>query len=226
MRSLVVEIQRAVDDGVTAQRMDVLVTLAERVLRSFVMLLAAQPTPHVQDMVCAVQRVVRTLGTIASQVEDRSMEPSGYYLPVVFTGATGRPRILITSSVLGYFLSHSFSASSTAMLLQVSLSTIRRRMNDYGMRIRDTYSRISDSELDRIVTYIQHENPNCGYRMMQGYTAQLGHRVQQNRIRESMARTDPQGVISRWCTTVRRRSYSVSSPNALWHIDGHHRLIR
>ena len=99
-------------------------------------------------------------------------------------------------------------------------------MNDYGMTIRDTYSRISDSELDRIVTYVQHENPNCGYRMMQGYVAQLGHKVQQNRIRESMARTDPLGVMSRWCTTVQRRSYSVSSPNALWHIDGHHRLIR
>ena len=91
---------------------------------------------------------------------------------------------------------------------------------------RDLYSRISDSELDRIVTSVQHEHPNSGYRMMQGYVARLGHRVQQTRIRESMARTDPDGVLSRWFTAVHRRSYYVSTPNALWHIDGHHRLIR
>ena len=121
---------------------------------------------------------------------------------------------------MNYFLSNGFI---TAMLLQVPLSTLRRRMYGYDMRIRDTCSSISDVELDRIITTIQHENPNCGYRMMQGYLTRLGHRIQQSRVRESMVRTDPEGVR---CTTVQRRCYSVSSPNALWHIDGHHRLIR
>jgi hypothetical protein len=99
-------------------------------------------------------------------------------------------------------------------------------MCEYNVRIRDRYSDIDDAELDRIVTSVQHRNPNCGYRMMSGYIARLGHQVQQCRIREAMARTDPEGLISRWCTTIHRRCYSVSSPNALWHIDGHHRLIR
>ena len=92
------------------------------------------------------------------------------------------------------------------------------------MTIRSQYSDIDDTELDSLVTMIQMQYPNCGYRVMQGYLAT--HRVQQSRIRESMIRTDPVGVMSRWNNTVTRRIYSVRSPNALWHIDGNHRLIR
>ena len=227
VRNLLSELQRTIDDGVTLQRMDVITTLSERVLRSFVMVLAVHSTTAMEEHVSALQHVVRSLSRITSQLfEDRNAEPNGYFPPVLFNGTRGRPKISISPGMLDYFFSHGFSATATAMLLQVSLSTIRRRMSECGMRIRDRYSTISNPELDRIVTMVQHSNPNCGYRMMQGYIIRLGHRVQQSRIRESMARTDPEGVISRWCTTVHRRCYSVASPNALWHIDGHHRLIR
>ena len=37
---------------------------------------------------------------------------------------------------------------------------------------------------------------------------------------------DPEGVTLRWSYTVQRRKYSVYGPNALWHIDGQHGLIR
>ena len=53
-----------------------------------------------------------------------------------------------------------------------------------------------------------------------------GHRVQQSRVRESMRRVDPIGVVYRWSQTIHRRAYHVSCPNALWHIDGNHALIR
>lgn len=39
--------------------------------------------------------------------------------------------------------------------------------------------------------------------MMQGYLNGL-NRVQQARVREAMARTDPEGLASRWCNTVLR----------------------
>lgn len=127
-------------------------------------------------------------------------------------------RLWLLEGMLRYFFPHGFSASSTSMLLQISLSTLRRRMRECGILVRDRYSDISD---DRIVTSVQHRNPNCGYRMMQGYVSRLGHRIQQSRIRMAMTRTDAEGVISRWFYSVQRRCYSVSSPNALWHIDGH-----
>ena len=94
------------------------------------------------------------------------------------------------------------------------------------MLIGSQYSDISNEELDTLITSIQYQYPNCGYRMMVGHLCTLNHRVQQTRVREAMLRTDPQGVISRWCNTVVRRVYSVRSPNSLWHIDGNHRLIR
>ena len=40
-------------------------------------------------------------------------------------------------------------------------------------------------------------------------------------MRDSLRRVDPSGVRNR-C----RNRYNVSSPNALWHIDGYHKLIR
>ena len=97
-----------------------------------------------------------------------------------------------------YFFDHNFSATTTAMLLHVSLSTVRKRMAEFGLSVRNNYSDIPDDELDRLITTIHYHHPNCGYRLMQGHLATLGHRVQQEHIREAMLRTDPEGVLSRW----------------------------
>lgn len=226
IRNLAAEIRRTVEGGINIDRLDEITAMAERILRHFVLTLAVHPTTLMENAVTAMQLVVNSLNRAFSSLEDQSAEPYGYHPRVIFNGTRGRPKVLVTEGMLSYFFSHGFSASTTAMLLQVSLSTIRRRMSEYDMRVRDRYSDISDQELDRVITMVQHRNPNCGYRMMQGHVARLGHRVQQVRIREAMARTDPDGVMSRWFYTVHRRCYSVSSPNALWHIDGHHRLIR
>lgn len=112
------------------------------------------------------------------------------------------------------------------MLLHVSLSTVRRRMTEFQLSVRASYSTMSDNQLDRMVTTILSQHPNCGYRMVQGFLAAQGHRIQQNRVRESLLRLDPEGVLARWRCTVHRRNYSVPTSNTLWHIDGNHRLIR
>lgn len=63
---------------------------------------------------------------------------------------------------------------------------------------------------------------------MTGFLLARGLRVQQERIRESMRRVDPEGVLLRalQLNTVNRGQYSVYSPLALWHIDTNHKLIR
>ena len=48
----------------------------------------------------------------------------------------------------------------------------------------------------------------------------------QHRVRDAMHRVDPSGVAMRWMNSIPRRSYNVTEPLALWHIDGHHKLIR
>ena len=60
--------------------------------------------------------------------------------------------------------------------------------------------------------------------MISGHLLNKGIRVTRSRIRESIHRVDPSGVEMRRTTAVRRRLYSVSHSNYVWHIDGNHKL--
>lgn len=68
--------------------------------------------------------------------------------------------------------------------------------------------------------------PNSGLTLLRGHLKRLGIIVQRERARLSMIRVDPINVCMRRMRVIQRRSYSVPDPNALWHIDGHHSLIR
>eukprot|EP00112_Aurelia_sp_Birch-Aquarium-sp1_P003441 Seg1384.6 transcript_id=Seg1384.6/GoldUCD/mRNA.D3Y31 product="hypothetical protein" protein_id=Seg1384.6/GoldUCD/D3Y31 len=69
-------------------------------------------------------------------------------------------------------------------------------------------------------------NPNIGQRRMLGALRARGYKVPQQRVRAAMWLLDPQGTALRWFGTIYRRKYYVPCPNALWHIDGCHKLIR
>ena len=112
-----------------------------------------------------------------------------------------------------------------ASALQVSRSTLWRRLKEAGYQIKK-YTDISDDELDSIITAIQKENPNCGQQLIRGYLNDKGVYVQRYKLRESIIQTDPLRRLVRWHQVVSRRTYSVKQSNSLWHIDGHHSLIR
>ena len=63
---------------------------------------------------------------------------------------------------------------------------------------------------------------------MTGHLRSRGIRIQQSKIRDSMRRVDPHGILIRALemNIINRRVYSVPSLLALWHIDGNHKLIR
>ena len=61
--------------------------------------------------------------------------------------------------------------------------------------------------------------------MVQGCLRARGIRIQHFRIRSLMRFLDPEGTVERWRNTIKRRVYSVSGPNALWHIDDNHKLM-
>lgn len=146
--------------------------------------------------------------------------------PVAYHGGRGRPKIIITSRQLIQLLSIGFTCPGIADMIGVSLSTVRRRMSEYGLSIAALYTNISDTDLDQAVASIKRDYPNAGYRMMTGLLLQQGIRVQQSRLRESMHRVDPCGISIRWQESIKRRQYNVTQPLALWHIDGNHKLIR
>ena len=139
----------------------------------------------------------------------------------------GRPSFIISINQLSFLLENMFSVPMIAEILNVSVSTVRRRMTDYGLSVRQLYSSISDQELDEIVREIQLQFPNCGNIQMKGHLLSRGIHVQQHRIRESQRRIDPDGCLLRSLrSTFQRRIYSVPSPLSLYHIDGNHKLIR
>ena len=150
----------------------------------------------------------------------------GYSAPRFISGGRGRPKVIIPCNMLEYLIGNHFSVQRVAQLLQTSVSTVRRRMREFGISVRSTYSVIDDAQLDTLVREIQHQYPNCGYRLLKGHLIALGYRIQESRIRNSLKRVDPVGIMSRWICAIQRRTYSVSGPNALWHIDGNHKLIR
>lgn len=61
---------------------------------------------------------------------------------------------------------------------------------------------------------------------MIGQLARRGVILQRARIRASIHRIDPINTAIRRSVALRRRVYHVDGPNSVWHIDGHHKLIR
>ena len=68
------------------------------------------------------------------------------------------------------------------------------------------YSDISDEDLDNLVRTVQQQHPGVGLRLLMGHLKRIGQRVQRERIRLSLLRTDSAGALHRW-----RKSISISS---------------
>ena len=105
----------------------------------------------------------------------------------------------------------------------LSTRTSERHKSDLQLT---NYSSITDAELDNLVREITHIHPRCGEKSVSGRLRGNGIHVQRQRIRESLQRVDPAGIRDRLRQVLHRRTYKVISPNALWNLDGYHKLIR
>ncbi|XP_053380858.1 uncharacterized protein LOC123533407 isoform X3 [Mercenaria mercenaria] len=115
-------------------------------------------------------------------------------------------------------------------LLNVSKRTVERRMEEYNLSVRQTYSNLSDEKIKLEVQQLSASFPNVGYRTIQSLLLSKGLKIQEHKVRHALRECDPCGVL--FCrvfltsSRIQRRTYSVSGPQALWHIDGNHKLIR
>ena len=109
----------------------------------------------------------------------------------------------------------------------VSRWTLYRGAREYHLQDLGRYSTITDEELDSLIKeYISRHGNTTGQSYIIGYIRSLKLKVQRDGVRESLTRVDPRNTELRWACVVTRRVYSVPGPNSLWHIDGHHLLIR
>ena len=116
-----------------------------------------------------------------------------------------------------------FSWSQLANILGISRSTLHRRLDEEGVRHLTSYTEISDAHLDQVVERVKRTHPNDGERLLIDHLAQDRISVPRVRVRASIHCVDPE---LRRSITVRRRVYYAAGPNAIWHMDGHHKLIR
>lgn len=127
----------------------------------------------------------------------------------------GRPEISIEEDQLRFLIEQGFTVQDVSRMFQCSRRTIERRMSRYQISY-NRFSTLNDDELDSLTSEIAALFPRCGTSMMLGRLRSCGIVIQRERIRESLRRVDPTGVIARTRNCLHRRVYSVPCANALW----------
>ena len=138
----------------------------------------------------------------------------------------GRPCKVINIEYLREALhpSRNISRTKLAKVLGIHRKTLKRRIDDIG--ISCDYSMIGDLDLDSLVREYKAKKPDAGFRYVRGHLRSLGIRVQKRRVLNALQRVDRIGRLIRRRAVIRRRRYLSSRPNALWHCNGHHKLIK
>ena len=133
----------------------------------------------------------------------------------------------MTKQQLEYFLDFGFTATGISAMLGVSEPTVRRCLQEFGLSSRN-FTTISDEAMDGIVAEIEEDLQQSGYRVVRGILRARGYHVAERCVMECLRRVDLEGVIicSLQLQIVQRRTYKVYGPNALWHVDTNHKLIR
>jgi len=70
-----------------------------------------------------------------------------YKVGKVFTGSSGKPRYNISREQLEFFVQKSFSTAEIALPIGVGKRTVERRLEEFHLSIRATYSDIPNEEL-------------------------------------------------------------------------------
>jgi len=143
------------------------------------------------------------------------------------TGKRGRPRKHINLGFLEDAMDskRNISISKLAKSVGVHRNTLRYYLKFHNVDTK--FSSVSNEDLDWLVKTFRHTNPDSGIRYLVGFLRRHGLKIQKERVRASIKRVDQLGQTIRHQRTVkaRRNRYYVARPNALWHIDGHHKMI-
>ena len=144
----------------------------------------------------------------------------------MYDSPVGRPTMQIDMEDIEFLRNLRFSWTKIAEFLKVSRSTLYRRLEEGGFNRMTTSASITDAELDFTIREIKRNHPNDGERMIIGHLCRLGINVPRSRVRSSIHRVDPVNVILRRNSVIRRRVYHSDGPNCVWHLDGHHKMVR
>lgn len=131
-----------------------------------------------QDVLSNISRAI----TFLRQWEEMTTD-LGYRTTQQRSGGRGRPKYDIPKRQLEYFLLNGFKGPDIAVMLGVSLRTVRRRIEENGLFSSVLRYNITDVELDEIVTEITRQFPRIGYRRLEGELRSRGKLVTRSRYR-------------------------------------------
>ena len=127
---------------------------------------------------------------------------------------------------LNFFFQRALQKQKLLTMLQISRRTLYNKISVWGEANFQKYSTISDADLDLKVQSVKVTHPNDGEIMLAGHLRSQGIHVPRAKLRASIHHVDPEGVLLRGTTAVKRKCYHVERANDVWHIDGNHKLIR
>ena len=115
-------------------------------------------------------------------------------LPETINGCNGgASKFVIPRRVLSSLIEEGFSIKDASLLLGVSERTVYRRMHEFCLEVRN-FDAISEEELDKCLSTLTKEYPNCGENMLLEILKNDGVNIQRFRVRESLQRVDFDGV--------------------------------
>ena len=135
----------------------------------------------------------------------------------------GRPRYVITREHIKTIRNTGMQWTARARSLGVSSKTLYRRRHEYGLQ--DSFSDITNEELEWNVRDILKLTPFSGESYIRGALCGRGIFIQRWKIREALQTVDPVGHAVRRRSSIQHWLYKVKKPNHLWHLDSNHKLI-
>ncbi|KAG6819028.1 hypothetical protein H0H93_016122 [Arthromyces matolae] len=185
------------------------------------------PLAWVQEIATTIGTTIAELFSAYTSAQQRDDSQVVVPAPVVTvpTKKRGRPRTHIDPDLLREATSskRNISITKLAALLNVSRPTLYAHLRKNN--ISHKFSELPTADLENLVKVYRGIKPSSGIRYLTGFLRTHGLRVQRRRIIAAIHKVDRLGNTMRKHTTIQRREYRVSRPNALWHVDGHHKLI-
>ena len=139
--------------------------------------------------------------------------------------AVGRPSIDVSEDDILLLKRLNYSWTKISDILGISCSILYRRLHEFNIDPR-AFTEISQSELDELLKTIKSTNPNCEEVMIQGSLIHRGIKIPRDMLRAAIHRVDHENTIQRQTSVINRRVYCAPHPNAVWHLDGNHKMIR
>ena len=151
------------------------------------------------------------------------------YIPQPITVVhTGQRSCLLKIIDLAYLkeataTSHNIKLTKLVQVLGIHRNMLHIYIKKHG--IKHTHSTSSNAELDQLIRQFKAKCPESGLHYTMGHLYAEGRRVQYHHILQSLWRIGHICQVLQDCQIKRWCKYYAKRPNALWHIDGHHKLI-